>query len=102
MRLIFFICHLILHLAEGNHEQRLIARLLKNYNKEIRPIRNVSEVIQVRFYMTLQQMISVVEKVRNFKFCIRVRKVGLILPDQAEPRSRGIERKRKEKIYILD
>ena len=60
MRLIFTILNLVIAI---NHEQRLVSRLLKNYNREIRPIRNVSEVIHVRFYMTLQQMISVVEKV---------------------------------------
>ena len=60
MRLIFSILNLVIAI---NHEQRLVSRLLKNYNREIRPIRNVSEVIHVRFYMTLQQMISVVEKV---------------------------------------
>ena len=50
-------------LCVENAEERLITTLLESYNKEIRPIRNVSEIIQVRFIMTLQQMISVIEKV---------------------------------------
>ena len=56
---------LLLHFAVSieNAEERLITTLLESYNKEIRPIRNVSEIIQVRFIMTLQQMISVIEKV---------------------------------------
>ena len=62
MKILFFTV-LFFYEIEANHEQRLISKLLKTYNKEIRPIRNASEVIKVRFYMTLQQMISVVEKV---------------------------------------
>ena len=54
---------ILVNFVIANYEQDLIAKLLKNYNKEIRPIKNVSEIIEVRFYMTLQQMISVVEKV---------------------------------------
>ena len=54
---------ILTHFSAANHEQKLITKLLKNYNKEIRPIRNVTEFTEVRFYMTLQQMISVVEKV---------------------------------------
>jgi len=49
--------------VSANSEERLISNLLESYNKEIRPIRNSSQIIQVNFIMTLQQMISVIEKV---------------------------------------
>ena len=62
MKIILLFVTLISATVE-NAEERLITSLLKSYNREIRPIRNVSEIIQVRFIMTLQQMISVVEKV---------------------------------------
>ena len=62
MKIILLLVTLISATVE-NAEERLITSLLKSYNREIRPIRNVSEIIQVRFIMTLQQMISVVEKV---------------------------------------
>ena len=52
------------HIIGNLPTKKLIPQLLKNYNKEIRPIQRVDEIIQVQFYMTLQQMISVVEKVR--------------------------------------
>ena len=65
MKIILLLVTLISAAVE-NAEERLITSLLKSYNREIRPIRNVSEIIQVRFIMTLQQMISVVEKVLQF------------------------------------
>ena len=49
--------------VSANSEERLISNLLESYNKEIRPIRNSSQIIQVNFIMTLQQMISGIEKV---------------------------------------
>ena len=61
MKIILLLVHLVVSIE--NAEERLITTLLESYNKEIRPIRNVSEIIQVRFIMTLQQMISVIEKV---------------------------------------
>ena len=61
MKIILLLLGVIL--CVENAEERLITTLLESYNKEIRPIRNVSEIIQVRFIMTLQQMISVIEKV---------------------------------------
>ena len=65
MKIILLLVTLISATVE-NAEERLITSLLKSYNREIRPIRNVSEIIQVRFIMTLQQMISVVEKVLSY------------------------------------
>ena len=79
-----FVFFILITVGLANHEQNLIAKLLKNYNKEIRPIRNVSEIIEVRFYMTLQQMISVVEKVfkmysyRLVNGCIHTHKTLLL------------------------
>ena len=61
MKIILLLLHFVVSIE--NAEERLITTLLESYNKEIRPIRNVSEIIQVRFIMTLQQMISVIEKV---------------------------------------
>lgn len=61
MKIILLLLGIIL--CVENAEERLITTLLESYNKEIRPIRNVSEIIKVRFIMTLQQMISVIEKV---------------------------------------
>jgi cation transporter family protein len=60
MHLFYFLFPAFLHAL--NKEQELIEKLLNGYNREIRPIQNASQVITVKFYMTLQQMISVVEK----------------------------------------
>ena len=64
-RLFALSCWFVAGIKSENSEERLISTLLASYNKEIRPIRNVSQIIEVRFIMTLQQMISVIEKVRN-------------------------------------
>ena len=60
---LFVLCHGKMETIKANSEERLISNLLESYNKEIRPIRNSSQIIQVNFIMTLQQMISVIEKV---------------------------------------
>jgi len=60
MHLFYFLFPVFLQAQ--NKEQELIEKLLNGYNREIRPIQNASQVITVKFYMTLQQMISVVEK----------------------------------------
>ena len=64
-RLFALSCWFVAGIKSENSEERLISTLLASYNKEIRPIRNVSQIIEVRFIMTLQQMISVIEKVSN-------------------------------------
>ena len=57
---------LLLLLASGatasKHEQRLIRHLTKNYNPEIRPVKNLSEPTEVAFEAEMVQLISVKER----------------------------------------
>ncbi|XP_024947813.1 acetylcholine receptor subunit alpha-type acr-16 isoform X2 [Cephus cinctus] len=46
----------------GQHEKRLLNYLLANYNTLERPVANESEPLEVRFGITLQQIIDVDEK----------------------------------------
>ncbi|XP_017758225.1 PREDICTED: neuronal acetylcholine receptor subunit alpha-7-like, partial [Eufriesea mexicana] len=46
----------------GPHEKRLLNELLSSYNTLERPVANESEPLQVRFGITLQQIIDVDEK----------------------------------------
>lgn len=45
---------------QGYHEKRLLNHLLNNYNLLERPVANESDALQVRFGLTLQQIIDVV------------------------------------------
>lgn len=44
----------------GRHEKRLLNELLSTYNTLERPVANESEPLEVRFGITLQQIIDVV------------------------------------------
>lgn len=44
----------------GHHEKRLLNNLLSNYNTLERPVANESEPLEVKFGITLQQIIDVV------------------------------------------
>ncbi|XP_025075030.1 acetylcholine receptor subunit alpha-type acr-16 [Pogonomyrmex barbatus] len=46
----------------GRHEKRLLNHLLANYNNLERPVANESEPLEVKFGITLQQIIDVDEK----------------------------------------
>ncbi|XP_014616026.1 PREDICTED: acetylcholine receptor subunit alpha-type acr-16 isoform X4 [Polistes canadensis] len=46
----------------GEHEKRLLNNLLSNYNTLERPVANESEPLEVKFGITLQQIIDVDEK----------------------------------------
>ena len=45
---------------QGPHERLLLNQLLANYNTLERPVSNESEPLQVKFGLTLQQIIDVV------------------------------------------
>lgn len=45
---------------QGYHEKRLLNHLLNNYNLLERPVANESEPLEVKFGLTLQQIIDVV------------------------------------------
>ncbi|CAG9136630.1 unnamed protein product [Plutella xylostella] len=45
---------------QGPHEKRLLNALLASYNTLERPVANESEPLEVRFGLTLQQIIDVV------------------------------------------
>ncbi|XP_063238844.1 neuronal acetylcholine receptor subunit alpha-7-like [Bacillus rossius redtenbacheri] len=47
---------------QGPHERRLLNELLDNYNTLERPVANESEPLEVKFGLTLQQIIDVDEK----------------------------------------
>ncbi|XP_075591814.1 neuronal acetylcholine receptor subunit alpha-7 isoform X3 [Dermatophagoides farinae] len=49
----------------GSHERRLLNDLLSNYNVLERPVANESEILDVYFSLTLQQIIDVDEKNQN-------------------------------------
>ncbi|KAI4486987.1 hypothetical protein M0802_012145 [Mischocyttarus mexicanus] len=46
----------------GEHEKRLLNNLLSNYNTLERPVANESEPLEVKFGITLQQIIDVVRQ----------------------------------------
>ena len=46
----------------GTHERRLLNNLLQYYNSLERPVYNESEAVQLRFGLTLQQIIDVVSR----------------------------------------
>lgn len=45
---------------QGQHEKKLLNMLLENYNVLERPVANESEPLEVKFGLTLQQIIDVV------------------------------------------
>ncbi|KAI5634818.1 neurotransmitter-gated ion-channel ligand binding domain-containing protein [Phthorimaea operculella] len=47
---------------QGPHEKRLLNALLNSYNTLERPVANESEPLEVKFGLTLQQIIDVDEK----------------------------------------
>ncbi|KAL9924786.1 neuronal acetylcholine receptor subunit alpha-7 isoform X2 [Glossina fuscipes] len=58
--LIFFV--IIKESCQGPHEKRLLNHLLSTYNTLERPVANESEPLEVKFGLTLQQIIDVDEK----------------------------------------
>ncbi|KAM9441194.1 acetylcholine receptor subunit epsilon [Clarias gariepinus] len=48
--------------VSGNEESELIADLFKNYNKNIRPVRQASDKVEVQVKLTLTNLISLNEK----------------------------------------
>ncbi|KNC34883.1 hypothetical protein FF38_02099, partial [Lucilia cuprina] len=48
--------------CQGPHEKRLLNHLLSTYNTLERPVANESEPLEVKFGLTLQQIIDVDEK----------------------------------------
>ncbi|KAG1958950.1 acetylcholine receptor subunit epsilon [Pimephales promelas] len=48
--------------VSGNEERQLIADKFKNYNKNIRPARNIDEKVKVQVKLTLTNLISLNEK----------------------------------------
>lgn len=55
-----FFLLLITESFQGPHEKRLLNNLLMNYNSLERPVANESEPLEVKFGLTLQQIIDVV------------------------------------------
>lgn len=55
---------------QGPHEKRLLNNLLGPYNVLERPVANESEPLEVKFGLTLQQIIDVVSIFRYFFFAI--------------------------------
>ena len=50
----------------GPEERRLLNDLIMNYNKLERPVANESEAIQLRFGLTLQQIMNVVSDIQTY------------------------------------
>ncbi|KAL6254405.1 hypothetical protein P5V15_014453 [Pogonomyrmex californicus] len=50
----------------GRHEKRLLNHLLANYNNLERPVANESEPLEVKFGITLQQIIDVVSYLSSY------------------------------------
>nr|AFN88985.1 nicotinic acetylcholine receptor alpha 6 subunit isoform VII [Bactrocera dorsalis] len=48
--------------CQGPHEKRLLNHLLSTYNTLERPVSNESEPLEVKFGLTLQQIIDVFEQ----------------------------------------
>ena len=65
---------------QGYHEKRLLNTLLNNYNLLERPVANESEPLEVRFGLTLQQIIDVVSSIGLIN--IRFLKYGIIFTNK--------------------
>lgn len=63
-KIINLIFLLITESCQGPHEKRLLNHLLSTYNTLERPVANESEPLEVKFGLTLQQIIDVVS------FCV--------------------------------
>ncbi|XP_055852189.1 neuronal acetylcholine receptor subunit alpha-7 isoform X6 [Episyrphus balteatus] len=59
---VFIFLVIIKESCQGPHEKRLLNHLLSNYNTLERPVANESEPLEVKFGLTLQQIIDVDEK----------------------------------------
>lgn len=59
---VFIFLVIIKESCQGPHEKRLLNHLLTNYNTLERPVANESEPLEVKFGLTLQQIIDVDEK----------------------------------------
>ncbi|CAB3256244.1 unnamed protein product [Arctia plantaginis] len=55
---------------QGPHEKRLLNALLASYNTLERPVANESEPLEVRFGLTLQQIIDVVSQNLFLRRCV--------------------------------
>ncbi|KAJ9576119.1 hypothetical protein L9F63_007006, partial [Diploptera punctata] len=53
---------------QGTHEKRLLNMLLDMYNVLERPVANESEPLEVKFGLTLQQIIDVVSFVLHLSY----------------------------------
>lgn len=60
IHLLLFYWFTIAESCEGPHEKRLLNHLLSSYNTLERPVANESEPLEVKFGLTLQQIIDVV------------------------------------------
>lgn len=56
----YALCRPFTESIQGPHEKRLLNNLLAAYNTLERPVANESEALQVKFGLTLQQIIDVV------------------------------------------
>ena len=58
---IFFIKNINLVLSDGNPDaKRLYDEILAGYNKLVRPVKNVTDPVTVKFKLKLSQLINVV------------------------------------------
>lgn len=58
---------------QGQHEKRLLNNLLGPYNVLERPVANESEPLEVKFGLTLQQIIDVVSITFSVRILINLR-----------------------------
>ncbi|CAG2053708.1 unnamed protein product [Timema podura] len=67
---------------QGPHERRLLNALLDHYNTLERPVSNESEPLEVKFGLTLQQIIDVRD---NKTYCDPLVKLKTALPPGRPP-----------------
>jgi len=56
-------------IADKFEERQLIADKFKNYNKNIRPARNIDEKVKVQVKLTLTNLISLVTNANSNTYC---------------------------------
>ena len=59
-KLTLFIFSLTVETLQNPDEDRLLRDLFKDYNKDVRPVVNMSQAVQVTFGITFSQIIDVV------------------------------------------
>uniref|UniRef100_A0A1A9WX70 Neurotransmitter-gated ion-channel ligand-binding domain-containing protein n=1 Tax=Glossina brevipalpis TaxID=37001 RepID=A0A1A9WX70_9MUSC len=86
--------------CQGPHEKRLLNHLLSTYNTLERPVANESEPLEVKFGLTLQQIIDVDEKnqILTTNAWLNLRLIKLEIVRKIKERTQLVRNYRKKRL----